>query len=238
MLVILITKVTVNCAYHPEPLRAEQLIIVTTDHWDSIHAQLFAFEKRKGEWKLEFSFGAVVGKKGMAIGNGIRKISVIGAPSKKEGDMKSPAGIFLLGPAFGYAPDTETGWMHIPYIRVTDALICVDDPLSVRYNKMIKSDTVEKDWNTNENMHRKGGDYKWGVFVQQNFSPVRTGMGSCVFLHIWEDESKGTAGCTAMEEKNILRLLKWIRADKNPLLVQVPEFVYKEIRSAYFLPLL
>lgn len=228
---------SVNINVH-NPLAAEQLIIVVTRNWSDIHAKLFAFEKRNGEWQLEFSFAAVVGEGGMAIGDGMQDISINGAPQKKEGDMKSPAGIFFLGPAFGYASQSVVNWMHLPYICASDTLVCIDDPNSASYNELIKSDTAEKDWSSHEEMHRKDQDYKWGLFVQHNHHPVKPGMGSCIFLHVWEDAGKGTAGCTAMEEKNIMQLLHWINANKHPLLVEFPEEVYKKIRAEYFLPLL
>ncbi len=159
----------------------------------------------------------------MALGEGMRSIKIPDAPQKKEGDMKSPAGIFFLGPAFGYAAKSEAKWIHIPYVRATDTLICVDDPNSGMYNKLVRTDAAVIDWKSHEEMHRKDEDYKWGIFVQHNDHPVKAAMGSCIFLHIWEGASLGTAGCTAMEEKNILELLHWIRADKHPLLVQFPE---------------
>jgi L,D-peptidoglycan transpeptidase YkuD (ErfK/YbiS/YcfS/YnhG family) len=87
-------------------------------------------------------------------------------------------------------------------------------------------------------MHQKDDAYKWGLFVQYNAHPVVKGKGSCIFLHIWENERTGTAGCTAMEEKNLIRLLRWIQAEKVPLLVQYPKSVYKKIGSEYHLPLL
>jgi L,D-peptidoglycan transpeptidase YkuD (ErfK/YbiS/YcfS/YnhG family) len=220
----------------PKLLPAKQLIIVVTDNWNDIHARLYAFEKRKGSWHLQFSFAAVVGERGMGLGEGMEDISIIDAPQKKEGDMKSPAGIFFLGPAFGYAAKTETNWMHMPYVRATDTLVCIDDPRSSRYNQLIKSDTIENDWSSHEDMHRKDQDYKWGLFVQHNYHPVIPGMGSCIFLHIWEGAEKGTAGCTAMEEKNMIQLLRWIRAGNHPLLVQFPEAIYKNIRKDFLLP--
>jgi L,D-peptidoglycan transpeptidase YkuD (ErfK/YbiS/YcfS/YnhG family) len=219
-----------------KPLPSEQLIIVVSKNWDTLVAQLYAFEKKKESWQLQFSFPVVLGQKGMAMGEGMREVQVAGAPQKKEGDMKSPAGIFYLGPAFGYAGKSSTQWIHFPYLHATDTLLCIDDPHSVQYNKLVSTDSTEADWRSHEEMHRKDLDYKWGIFIQHNFHPVRKFMGSCIFFHIWEGAGEGTAGCTAMEEKNMLKLLKWIRADKRPLLVQFPDIVYKKVRGNYLLP--
>jgi L,D-peptidoglycan transpeptidase YkuD (ErfK/YbiS/YcfS/YnhG family) len=212
---------------HPvnDSLKSEQVIIVVTDDWNSIRATLYCVEKIKGRWLIQFSFPAVVGSKGMA-------------DDKTEGDMKSPSGIFHLGPAFGYADKTKARWIHLPYVRGSDTLICVDDGASRFYNHLIDSNSLPADWHSHEDMHQKDDAYKWGLFVQYNAHPVVKGKGSCIFLHIWENERTGTAGCTAMEEKNLIRLLRWIQAEKVPLLVQYPKSVYKKIGSEYHLPLL
>jgi L,D-peptidoglycan transpeptidase YkuD (ErfK/YbiS/YcfS/YnhG family) len=220
----------------PDSLHAEQLIIVVTDNWTGVAARLFCFEKQWGKWQLQFSFPAVVGQNGMATGEGIRSIVIPEAPQKKEGDMKSPAGIFFLGPAFGYAEKSQARWIHLPYIRASDTLLCIDDPHSGMYNKLVRTDATKTDWHSHEEMHRKDDDYKWGIFVQHNDHSVKPSMGSCIFLHIWEGAQTGTAGCTAMEEKNMVKLLQWIRVDKHPLLVQFPLIVYNKLHADYFLP--
>jgi L,D-peptidoglycan transpeptidase YkuD (ErfK/YbiS/YcfS/YnhG family) len=219
-----------------QALPAEQVIIVVSQHWDTPGAQLYAFEKQKDSWQPQFSFPVVLGQKGMAMGKGMIEIQVSDAPGKKEGDLKSPAGIFYLGPAFGYADKSGMGWIHLRYIQVTDTLICVDDPHSAFYNQLIRTDGKEADWKSHEEMHRKDIEYTWGIFVQHNVCPVKKSLGSCIFLHIWEGAGEGTAGCTAMEEKNILKLLHWMRADKHPILVQFPYKAYKKIRENYQLP--
>lgn len=215
---------------------AEQLIVVVTDNWSSITARLYGFEKQKEFWQLQFSFPAVFGQNGMALGHGFQTIDVPDAPQKKEGDLKSPAGFFSLGPAFGYADKSSAKWIHIPYIQATDTLICIDDPRSGFYNLLIKNGSAKIDWNRHEEMHRKDNDYQWGLFIQHNSHPVKPGMGSCIFLHIWEGEAQGTAGCTAINEQSMLKILHWIRADQHPVLVQFPETVYNKIRKTYLLP--
>jgi L,D-peptidoglycan transpeptidase YkuD (ErfK/YbiS/YcfS/YnhG family) len=206
-----------------DSLKSEQLIIVLTDNLNSIRAKVYCVEKKDGKWVTQFSFPVVVGEKGMT-------------PDKSEGDLKAPSGIFDLGPAFGYADKKDATWIHMRYLQATDTLICVDDAGSRYYNQLIDSNAVSSDWHSRELMHLKKIYYKWGIFVQYNFQPAIKGKGSCIFIHIWGNENEGTEGCTAMEEKNILKLLHWIQAEKNPKLVQYQIDEYKKIAAEYKLP--
>jgi L,D-peptidoglycan transpeptidase YkuD (ErfK/YbiS/YcfS/YnhG family) len=206
-----------------DSLKSEQLIIVLTDNRNSIRAKLYCVEKKDGKWVTQFSFPVVVGEKGMT-------------PDKSEGDLKAPSGIFNLGPAFGYADKKDAAWIHMRYLQATDTLVCVDDAGSRYYNQLIDTGSILTDWHSRELMHLKKIYYKWGIFVQYNFQPVVKGKGSCIFIHIWGNENEGTEGCTAMEEKNILKLLHWIQAEKNPKLVQYQIDEYKKIAAEYKLP--
>ena len=60
-----------------------------------------------------------------------------------------------------------------------------------------------------EKMLRDDGLYKWGVFVEHN-PAAAPGAGSCIFLHIWKDSTTPTTGCTAMAEKDLVKLLRWL----------------------------
>jgi L,D-peptidoglycan transpeptidase YkuD (ErfK/YbiS/YcfS/YnhG family) len=217
-------------------LQTGQLLIVITAGWDSVQGTLYAFEKEKGKWKLQFSNAVVVGSKGMAIGDGAVKLSIDSAPVKKEGDKKSPAGIFTLGSAFGYAENKNVGWIKDHYVQADDTLICVDDPHSAQYNKLVKIDSSARDWTSFEQMHRKDNFYKWGLFVDHNSANVVKGDGSCIFLHIWQNDHEGTDGCTAMKEENMVRILKWINAKANPMFIQMPRDAYRNLSATYELP--
>jgi L,D-peptidoglycan transpeptidase YkuD (ErfK/YbiS/YcfS/YnhG family) len=230
-----------GCLYVPAApdtpvLHATQLLVVVSDTWNSIEGSLFGFEKRKGKWKLRFYNAIVVGSGGMGIGRGLVNIAANGAPIKKEGDKRSPAGIFTIGPSFGYADYPDANWLKVHYIRATDTLICVDDPHSVYYNTLRNNDSLQGDWHSYEQMHRKDNYYKWGLFVNYNSGNPVTGDGSCIFLHIWENDREGTDGCTAMKEEDILRVLHWIDAKQDPLLVQLPRKEYERIRKQLDLP--
>ena len=219
-----------------DSLHSSQIIVVVTDNWNSVRARLYCFEKQNGKWIYRFSFPAVVGKSGMGLGEGLFPVHLSDAPLKKEGDGKSPAGIFLLGPAFGYADKSKVSFIHIDYIKASDTLLCIDDGTSRYYNQLIHSGSIKADWHSHEEMHRKDEDYKWGIFVRHNTNPVMEAGGSCIFLHVWDNPEEGTVGCTAMEEKNILQLLHWIQSEKKPVLVQFPVSVYHTLIDEYQLP--
>ena len=65
---------------------------------------------------------------------------------------------------------------------------------------------------------------------------VHQQKGSLIFFHIWRNPNKGTAGCTAVSGKNILKILKWIDVSKNPIILQLPKTVYNRLRSDFKLP--
>ncbi len=217
-----------------DSLNCQQLLVVITDNWDNIGGKLYCFEKHGGKWVKQSSNQVVVGQKGLGVGAGIVNVDIPGAPRKREGDMKSPAGIFRIGTAFGYADKNEVEWLKVPYVKASDTLICVDDGKSTSYNQLVNNDPGKSDWHSFEHMHIAA--YKWGLFVNHNTNSAVPGMGSCIFLHIWKNKKEGTAGCTAMKEKNILKLLHWLDQSKNPLLVQLPANEYLKLMPQFDLP--
>lgn len=139
---------------------------------------------------------------------------------KQEGDGCSPAGVFALPLAFGAAAPEEASWVRMPYLQTTSTLHGIDDPGSRFYNQILDSALVEPDWTSSETMNRDDGLYRWGVFVGHN-SGREAGGGSCIYLHLWRAKGQGTAGCTAMAEKDMKDLLGWLNPDFQPCLVQV-----------------
>jgi len=89
---------------------------------------------------------------------------------------------------------------------------------------------------SHERMLRDDDLYKYVVLVGHNTWKPKRGAGSCIFLHIWRGETTPTAGCTAMPEVAILRLLAWLDSDKNPVLVQLTREDYLRLKDAWGLP--
>ncbi len=198
-----------------------QVLFVKTRGVDSIRGRMFLYERKnkKAGWKLADSFTVVVGRSGLAK-DASSSISFNDLPIKKEGDGKSPAGVFPLGIVFSYHDLKD---LKMPFKRVDTLCHCVDDTASSYYNTLVVADTAKRSYNSFEYMKRKDDFYEYGVWVLYNSHPVVAGNGSCIFIHIWKDERSGTSGCTAMSKENILKLIDWLNKKKNPMLLQVVE---------------
>ena len=218
---------------------SRQCIAVVPENWTSTTGMLRSFERRasKEGWKeLDSGIPVVLGKKGLGLGRGLVRLNFGAAPIKKEGDDKAPAGIFRLTSAFGYAPARSASWVKLPYLALTKKIEGVDDPKSRYYNKLVDRSRVAKvDWRSAEKMRRDDVLYKWGVVVDHNPAAI-AGAGSCIFLHIWKNSASPTAGCTAMPEKDLVRLIRWLDPARRPILVQMPRPAYRAIRAKYGLP--
>lgn len=200
----------------------QQIVVVQTSDWDAVEGSLRRYEWEADAWKqVGEDWPIVVGKKGMAWGKGIKSFGGAEGPIKKEGDKKSPAGVFVLGSAFGYALDP--GGIQVPYIPVVSTTMCIEDGASTSYNQIIDEGSTEADWNSTDHMLRKDDLYEWGVFVAHNSPNAEAGKGSCIFLHVWRQNDSGTAGCTAMEKSNMKELIEWLKPEKAPLLIQMPK---------------
>ena len=214
-----------------------QLVLVQTPDWDAIEGTLRRFEFGTGGWEeIGTPIEIVVGKKGMGWGSGMEDFRQMGGPVKKEGDLKSPAGVFEIGEAFGYAAKEKIPWLKTNYMHVVASTMCIEDGKSSSYNRILDENEAEADWNSTDHMLRNDDLYEWGAFVRHNYPESQAGGGSCIFLHVWRNRNSGTAGCTAMEKPNMVEVLKWLDESQNPVLVQIPTPTYKLIKDKYKLP--
>ncbi len=192
------------------PASVHQLLLVTAEHATSTQGTLQRFEREKGKWKkIGRVWDVSLGIKGLSPNS-----------EKKEGDLTAPIGLFKLGSAYGYSSQAPAG-SQWPYQPLSEGWVCVDDPSSEHYNRVFNPDQgTKKDWSSAETMRRKDHLYKWVINIEQNVDRVK-GCGSCIFLHIWRKPGSPTEGCTAMDEKNILTLLTWLKPEPNPHLLQI-----------------
>ena len=224
----------------PEIRRSRQLIVVTAPGWDEATATVQFFERRAAgstPWQaVGKPFPAVAGARGWGWGIGLHGTGSPGAPRKAEGDRRAPAGVFKVYAVFGLAPATRMRFLRLPYQQVTATTEAVDDPQSKYYNRIVDRARVpHPDWSRSESMQRVGGRYRFGVMLEHNWQQV-PGFGSCIFLHLWSGPGQGTLGCTAVSPTDLNRLLHWLDARKNPLVVQLPLREYARLQKAWVLP--
>jgi zinc D-Ala-D-Ala dipeptidase len=223
----------------PELLsQSSQMVVVTTKDWTATEGSLRRFERTERSWQqVGPSVRVVLGRNGLGWGRGLTNPPSASDPQKREGDGRSPAGIFRLPYAFGYAAADEVKEIKLPYVQCAAPVECVDDTNSAYYNVIVDRRKVEKaDWKSSEKMRMSDDEYKLGIFVAHNSSPTEPGAGSCVFMHIWKEPGHPTSGCTAMSIGGIESLLGWLDPQSNPVLVQLPQEEYGRRQIPWLLP--
>jgi len=208
------------------PKNSQQLIIVEAKDFNTSLAHLQAYEKINGTWEKQGkAINVNLGRNGLGWGEGIISFkALLHEPFKKEGDGKSPAGLFTLDSFFGYEKQT----FNFPYLQVQAQDLCIDESESSDYNTLVSS-PAPQDYKSFEYMRREDNLYKLGIFVGHNKKQIKN-RGSCIFLHIQREAKSPTSGCTSMPEKELLNLMKWLDKSKKPLLLQLPSLHLKKLK--------
>jgi L,D-peptidoglycan transpeptidase YkuD (ErfK/YbiS/YcfS/YnhG family) len=186
---------------------SRQLVFATGRDAASFVVTVHVLEKKGRSWMLVSPpFSATIGEKGFASPG-----------QKKEGDGKSPPGIFTLGMAFGYDATLAT---RMTYRQITDDDFWVDDVDSEDYNRWVRG---RPNAVSMEKMKREDDIYKYGIVIEYNANPIVKGKGSAIFIHRWAGAGKPTLGCVAMPEDKVLRLLQWLDPASRPLIIMGTE---------------
>jgi L,D-peptidoglycan transpeptidase YkuD (ErfK/YbiS/YcfS/YnhG family) len=230
---VLTVCLSASSAAMQQPLHhSRQLLVVTTNSWPDSRGTMSIFERESDSlWRQRGpKIDVVVGRAGLGWGRGVIETKSFTGPVKHEGDDRAPAGVFRLGRVFGFERETK-----MPFARLSKNMVAVDDPRSRYYNLIVDASKIDNaDWKHAEKLF--GVDvYKWGIVVEHN-APPQPGAGSCIFLHIWKNASTSTSGCTAVSERDLFKIIRWLDPEKNPLLVQIPRPVYRELRAKWHLP--
>jgi L,D-peptidoglycan transpeptidase YkuD (ErfK/YbiS/YcfS/YnhG family) len=187
---------------------SSQALIVTNNCSSSYSANVYALEKKDNKWeKVGDAIEGVIGKNGFADPG-----------EKREGDGKSPSGIFRLKMAFGYDESIRT---KMPYRQASSEDLWIDDVNAVDYNHWVKKEDTQAA--SYEKMKRDDNLYKYGIVVEYNTNPVIKGYGSAIFIHVWGGENTATGGCVAVAEDNLIRILDWLDPQALPVIVMGTE---------------
>lgn len=139
----------------------------------------------------------------------------ISTAGKREGDGKTPQGLYPLLRMFG-VDDRED--LQMPYTPLTAADKWIDDPQHADYNTYIRGATTARSF---ERLLRNDHQYDLFAVVGYNVSPVVAGRGSAIFLHVWRRPGNGTAGCVAMARADLEIIARQLDPEKQPhILIQ------------------
>ena len=186
------------------PGETEQLLVVFPVRPESTRGIVYLFDRRGAGWSLHAGpLPAMVGRNGFARPG-----------EKREGDGRTPAGLFPLEFAFGYAPSITT---KMPYRHATDDDLWVDDVSSTDYNLWVKREQTSA--TSFEGMKLGDHRYRYGLATGYNRHPVVAGLGSAIFIHVWLEEGISTSGCVALAEADLVAILGRLDPGKKPLVL-------------------
>ncbi len=124
---------------------------------------------------------------------------------KREGDGATPVGCWPFRRVL-YRPDRLA---IAPVTRLPLGVIApddgwCDDPTHADYNQAVKLPHPA----SCERMWREDAVYDVVVVLKHNDSPAIPGHGSAIFLHVAKPEWTATEGCVALEQADLLDLLR------------------------------
>ncbi len=191
----------------PDPRLADvgtagQAVIVTAPRYGAVTATLTAYEREAGGWRAAFGpWPAHVGTRGVAPPD-----------EKREGDGRTPSGVYGFDFFFGVAPDPG---VQFPYRRITSrSIVWDDDPESPLYNTWVDLDRQQAGPSPEPMYTRPAYDH--GAVIAYN--TARTpGSGSAIFLHV--STGGPTAGCVSLPASQLVDVLRWLDPARDPRIV-------------------
>jgi L,D-peptidoglycan transpeptidase YkuD (ErfK/YbiS/YcfS/YnhG family) len=138
---------------------------------------------------------------------------------RREGDGTTPLGSMAITGGFGLAAKART---DLAYRRVVAGDCWISDVGDPAYNRRVRRSRCDA---PNEDLYRiaKGGAYEFALTTDYNASPIVTGKGSAIFVHVHSYDAAGrtkpTSGCVSVARSVMKRLFAMLDPAKNPVLV-------------------
>ena len=159
----------------------ERVTLALASDYGTSYATLTECVRSGDGYAVDFSVDARIGSEGFAPEG-----------AKREGDGRSPSGVYSFGTGFGAAdPGSSTG-----YREITDRSCWVDEPGST-YNTWQETN----DCRGEHLADYVDQDYAQGIVINHNTADPVAGMGSAIFLHASGDGA--TAGCISIPEARV-----------------------------------
>ena len=170
----------------------DQIILVIPSNYTTTSAMLYFYVKEENQWKEYLHAEAYIGKNGLG--------------KEKEGDGKTPVGVYQFNAYFGINDNPGT---NLPYVKVNVSHYWNGDSNSDRYNQLVNIETY-KDFNKDESEHlievNPGYEYAMNINWNKEGTPKK---GSAIFLHCYT-KNKYTGGCVAIHYLKLTEIYRKI----------------------------
>jgi L,D-peptidoglycan transpeptidase YkuD (ErfK/YbiS/YcfS/YnhG family) len=178
---------------------ARQVVLVSASSASSTYARV--------SWWLRTSDG----KWHMYRGEVTARVGVHGmTTAKREGDGRTPIGVFPVGIGFSWYgnPGTRLPW------RTSDSNSrWVDDSGSPYYNRWMQAPAAGR-WDSAERLRITPYLYALQIGYNLQHTP---GKGSAIFMHI--TTGRATAGCVGVDKTTVVAALRWLNPTLHPVFV-------------------
>ncbi|MEQ1704830.1 MAG: L,D-transpeptidase family protein [Rickettsiales bacterium] len=130
---------------------------------------------------------------------------------KKEGDGCTPFGVFPLRELWYRADKIEKPKTNLPIKIIHENDGWCDDVNSSDYNRHILLPLPLRDGvPRHEKLWRDDDVYDLIIPISYNDSPVVSGKGSAIFIHIARENYEPTEGCVALKLADLLEILPFL----------------------------
>ncbi len=172
----------------------DQIIIVSVIKGSSANLAFYQQNYDSGEWSKLLDTSAFIGKNGLG--------------KTREGDSKTPIGLFHFTQAFGIKKDP--GCAFGDYLKVDGSHYWVGDSKSDRYNQMVTTREY-KQFNRHDSEHIidyvPQYNYAMNISYNENGTPKK---GSAIFLHC-KGSKPYTGGCVSIGEEDMKFIIQNVK---------------------------
>jgi L,D-peptidoglycan transpeptidase YkuD (ErfK/YbiS/YcfS/YnhG family) len=190
---------------HTIPSGTGQLIVVTSDGYGTSVATIETFDKVNGAWQPAFAaMSGFIGSKGFS-------------DNHVEGDPTTPTGIYSIGGTM-YGIDANPG-VRYGYHQLVPGDYWDENPGSPTYNSFVHGTDPGAG---SEALWQISPQYNYFAVIDYNIPavPANPPRGSAIFLHVIH--TGGTAGCVALAQPDLVRVLDWLDPAASPRIVMTP----------------
>ena len=180
----------------PAAKDADQLFVVA-GMGENLTTATISLHQRDGDgrWQVLMTSPGFVGMHGLG--------------KAREGDDRTPVGVFTFGLAFGLLPDPGCA---VPYHQADGDDCWSGDPRpGMMYNRMVSlKDLPDLDLAASERIADFPVHYRYCLDLGYNPEGI-PGLGSALFLHCLGPEKPYTGGCVALPEDKMRLVLRAVR---------------------------